>query len=63
MLKSIPVFSIDLNQAAESQAGQIVEKVKKIILNPGLNDFEVVEEIICVLEDNNVNTGYRHDFG
>lgn len=32
------------------------------ILSDDTDDFEAVEEIVCLLEENNISCGGRHDF-
>lgn len=32
------------------------------ILSDDTDDFEVVEKIVCLLEENNISCGGRHDF-
>lgn len=32
------------------------------ILSENTDDFEAIEKIVCLLEDNNINCGGRHDF-
>ena len=40
-----------------------VKKIQSILKNPELNDFEAIEEIVCILNRYGWNTGSRHDFG
>ena len=42
---------------------EALQKIKALIEDDGLSDFECVEEIICVLEEIGSLGGGRHDFG
>lgn len=53
---------IDYSTVADTNAIIILEKIKKIISDDSLSDFDAIEEIVCVLEENNIDCGTRHDF-
>ena len=53
---------IDYSTIADTNAIIILEKIKKIIADDSLSDFDAIEEIVCVLEENNIDCGTRHDF-
>ena len=53
---------VDYNTIADTNAILILDKIKKIIADDSLSDFGVVEEIVCILEENNIDCGGRHDF-
>ncbi len=53
---------IDADQIADSNAINILDKIKQIINDDSLTDFEAIEQIVCLLEENNINCGSRHDF-
>lgn len=55
-------FEIDVNEIADTTAIKLVEKIRDIIRNEGLSDFDVVEEIVCLFEKYKIDTGNRHDF-
>lgn len=42
---------------------ELIEKIKAVLENDNLSDFECVEEIVCLFEDAGLNVDYRHDFG
>lgn len=47
----------------DSTAVCILEEIKQIIQNDNIEDnFDVVEEIVCVFEKYNIYAGGRHDF-
>ncbi|MBE7040180.1 MAG: hypothetical protein E7398_05580 [Ruminococcaceae bacterium] len=53
---------IDYNAIADTNAIIILDKIKRIIADDALSDFDAIEEIVCILEDNNIDCGSRHDF-
>lgn len=55
-------FEIDADKIADTTAIKIVEEIRKIIQNESYSDFEMVEEIVCVFEKYNIDTGSCHDF-
>ncbi len=59
---SISNLEIDTNQI-NSQAVMVLDEIKEIIQNIDIeNDFDVVEEIVCIFEKHNIDAGGRHDF-
>ena len=58
----IDEFDIDASQIAETTAIQMLSEIKDVINNEEYSDFDVVEEIVCIFEKYNVDTGFRHDF-
>ena len=54
--------NIDIGKFAEMQSYEALEKIKAIVSNDSLSDFECVEEIVSVLELYGSNGGSRHDF-
>lgn len=53
----------DRKEIADSKSLQALQKIKTIIENKELSDFECIEEIVCVFEDIGSGAGSRHDFG
>lgn len=51
-----------LSKIADTTAIKILEEIRQVIANETLSDFEVVEEIVCILEKNDIYCGGRHDF-
>ena len=62
MIKNIFQSDFDANQIADSNAILILDKIKKITSDDSLSDFDAIEEIVHLLEENNIDCGSRHDF-
>ena len=62
MIKNIFQSDFDANQIADSNAILILDKIKKITSDDSLSDFDAIEEIVHLLEENNIDCGPRHDF-
>ncbi len=62
LIKNIFESNLDANQIADTNAISILNKIKKVIADDSLSDFDAVEEIVCILEKNNIDCGGRHDF-
>ncbi len=52
---------IDYTAIANTNAIMILDKVKNIVGDETLTDFEIVEEIVCIFEQNGIDCGTRHD--
>ncbi len=55
-------FEIDASQIADTTAIQILSEIQKVIKNESYSDFEAIEEIVCIFEKYNIDSGFRHDF-
>ncbi len=53
---------IDYNTIADTNAILILNQIKKVISDDSLSDFDAIEEIICIFEENNIDCGSRNDF-
>ena len=53
---------IDYSTIADTNAIIALDRIKKIIADDSLSDFDAIEEIVCILEKNNIDCGGRHDF-
>ncbi len=62
MIKNIFESNLETNQIADTNAILILNKIKKVIADDSLSDFDAIEEIVCILEENNIDCGGRHDF-
>ncbi len=62
MIKNIFESNLETNQIADTNAILILNKIKEIIADDSLSDFDAIEEIVCILEENNIDCGGRHDF-
>ena len=59
---SFPNLKFSVSEAIEVESLKSLQKIKSIIEDDGLSDFECKERIICVLEDIGSSGGNRHDF-
>ena len=53
---------INADEIADTTAIKALSEIKKIIHDEEKEDFDVVEEIVCVFEKYNIDIGGRHDF-
>ena len=53
---------IDADEIADTTAIKALSEIKEIIHDEEKEDFDVVEEIVCVFEKYNIDIGGRHDF-
>ena len=53
----------DIAQIADTKATRILQEIQKVLANKYLSDFEIVEEIVCIFEKNNLSAEGCHDFG
>ena len=54
--------AIDFDALIESRSVAIQKRICDVIRNEKLSDFEMVEEIVCILEEHNISCGSCHDF-
>lgn len=55
-------FPLNTSNLIDSAAVMALDEIKAVIGNDELSDFDVVEEIVCILEKYNIYCGGRHDF-
>ncbi len=55
-------FEIDASQIADTLAINMLREIQSIITDEECSDFEAVEKIVCLFENNNIDFGFRHDF-
>ena len=53
---------IDADKIADTTAIKALSKIKEIIRDEEKEDFDVVEEIVCIFEKYHIDIGGRHDF-
>ena len=56
----------DISKIMEDVCYQTLQKIQPIIKDDRLEDkecFVKIEQIICILEENGISCGARHDFG
>ena len=59
---TFPDLQINANEIVALQCYLGLQKIKTIIENDSLSDFECVEEIVCLFEKLGSDGGNRHDF-
>ena len=55
-------FEIDASEIADTTAIRALEEIQAVIQNEKYSDFEAIEEIVCIFEKYNIDSGSRHDF-
>ncbi len=61
--KAIRYIHIDTNDVINSVALTVLDEIRAVIQNTEIeDDFDVVEEIVCIFEKYNIHAGGRHDF-
>ncbi len=55
--------SFDIEKFTQNECYILLDKIKAIIRDDSLTDFDCVEKIVCLFEESNINAGNRHDFG
>ena len=59
---SFPDLQINAQELLELNCYQALNKIKSVIEDEDMTDFECVEAIVCILEDMGSDGGFRHDF-
>lgn len=60
----IRYIHIETNDTINSVAMAALNEIKYVLANQDIeDDFDVVEEIVCIFEKYNISAGGRHDFG
>ena len=54
-------IEINADEIADTTAIKALSEIQKILASD-LDDFEIVEQIVCVFEKYNLNSGGCHDF-
>jgi len=55
-------MNIDYTDIMSLKSMQALEKIKAVIENDSLSDFECIERIVKIFEQIGSNAGNRHDF-
>lgn len=55
-------IGIDADEIVSTKATEMLAEILVIIRNEKLTDFEVVEKIVNIFENNNIRCFGRHDF-
>ena len=53
---------IDESQVVNTEALEILEEIRRVIVADG-EDYDIVEDIVTILLRHNIDTGSCHDFG
>ena len=56
------IIEFDANEIINTKAIEILQAIQNVIQSD-MDDFEMIEEIVCIFERNNLNAGVCHDFG
>lgn len=59
---NFPNLKLSAAETVEMESYKTLQKIKAIIENDSLSDFECIEEIVCVFESIGSSGGNRHDF-
>ena len=62
MIVEFPNLKINAQDIIELQCYKILQKIKALVENNSLSDFECIEAIVCAFEDIGSSGGNRHDF-
>ena len=55
-------FGIDADEIADAKAVEVLGEIQKILHQNEFDDFEMIEEIVCIFEKYNLDAGVCHDF-
>ena len=55
-------FEIDGDLVVDTVAIKILSEIQEVIKNDDFSDFEIVEEIVRIFENNKIDFGNCHDF-
>ena len=58
-----PNLKMSVVEIVETECYQALQKIKAVIEDDILEDFECIEKIVCIFEEMDSNGGNRHDFG
>lgn len=54
---------INIEKVFNEKCFELLDKIKAVIKNDSLSDFECIEEILCLFEEYGIGIENRHDFG
>ena len=58
-----PNIKMNVAEIVDMECYKTLQKIKAVIENDSLSDFDCIEEIVCLLESMGSGGGSRHDFG
>ena len=53
----------NIEKAFNEKCFELLNKIKAVIENDSLSDFECIEETVCLFEEYGIGIESRHDFG
>lgn len=59
---SITDFEFDADKIADTKATMALEEIQQVLNKNDLDDFEMIEEIVCIFEKYKLDAGVCHDF-
>ena len=62
IINNIEKLNIDADKILDTKSTEILRKIKEIISDDSLSDFEIVENIVVLFEENNIYCEGCHDF-
>ena len=63
ILEELTLKKFNAKKLVDTKATQILQEIQNVLAKENLSDFELVEEIVCIFEKNNLSIGGCHDFG
>ncbi len=60
--ENIEFLGIDPDDIVDTKATKMIAEIQRVLMNKE-DDFEIVEDIVCIFEKYNVSAGTCHDFG
>ena len=63
LIENFELLQFDYEKIMKERAIQILNEIREVIRDTALDDFEVVEEIVCIFEKYDIDADFRHDFG
>lgn len=55
-------LEIDADKITDTIAVRMLAEIQEIIRDEEISDFDAIEKIVCVFEENKIDFGVRHDF-
>ena len=55
-------FEIDADKIADTKATMALNEIQQVLHHNELDDFKMIEEIVCIFEKYNLDAGVCHDF-
>lgn len=62
LMEHFSMDEFDYQYLLHDRAIQILREIRDIMLHPEWDDFQIVEEIVCVFEKHHISIGNIHDY-